>query len=210
MEETAEQIENPGTSQRKRRDRADRAHSGQAAAQAGVVRPRRHLLDPRQRAGLPRWFRDRRPALRDSHASRPYRRPALYSRIGCEPDARRRRGRDADSSHGDAYRRPGAGAIRVPSFGQLPIGRDSWRGGLWSPTRLEKFAVMKGLIDHVAPGRWDHIRHPNDKELAAQRRFCRFQSWRRRRRSGSAIRSTTRPTTRCQSGVDRFLLRRER
>ncbi len=31
----------------------------------------------------------------------------------------------------------------------------------------EKFAVMKGLIDHVAPGRWDHIRHPNDKELAA-------------------------------------------
>ena len=32
---------------------------------------------------------------------------------------------------------------------------------------VEKFAVMKGLIDHVAPGRWDHIRHPNDKELAA-------------------------------------------
>jgi hypothetical protein len=31
----------------------------------------------------------------------------------------------------------------------------------------EKFAVMKGLIDHVAPGRWDHIRHPNDKELGA-------------------------------------------
>jgi len=31
----------------------------------------------------------------------------------------------------------------------------------------EKFAVMKGLIDHVAPGRWDHIRQPNDKELAA-------------------------------------------
>ena len=31
----------------------------------------------------------------------------------------------------------------------------------------EKFAVMKGLIDHVAPGRWDLIRHPNDKELAA-------------------------------------------
>ena len=28
-------------------------------------------------------------------------------------------------------------------------------------------AVMKGLIDHVAPGRWDHIRHPNEKELAA-------------------------------------------
>jgi uncharacterized protein len=32
---------------------------------------------------------------------------------------------------------------------------------------VEKFAVMKGLIDHVAPGRWDHIRHPNEKELAA-------------------------------------------
>src|SRR5271169_2535658 len=31
----------------------------------------------------------------------------------------------------------------------------------------EKFAVMKGLIDHVAPGRWDHIRQPNEKELAA-------------------------------------------
>jgi len=31
----------------------------------------------------------------------------------------------------------------------------------------EKLAVMKGLIDHVAPGRWDHIRQPNDKELAA-------------------------------------------
>ena len=30
----------------------------------------------------------------------------------------------------------------------------------------QKFTVMKGLIDHVAPGRWDHIRHPNDKELA--------------------------------------------
>ena len=30
----------------------------------------------------------------------------------------------------------------------------------------EKLAVMKGLIDHVAPGRWDHIRHPNEKELA--------------------------------------------
>jgi nitroimidazol reductase NimA-like FMN-containing flavoprotein (pyridoxamine 5'-phosphate oxidase superfamily) len=31
----------------------------------------------------------------------------------------------------------------------------------------EKLAVMKGLIDHVAPGRWDLIRHPNAKELAA-------------------------------------------
>jgi len=31
----------------------------------------------------------------------------------------------------------------------------------------EKLAVMKGLIDHVAPGRWDYIRHPNDKELGA-------------------------------------------
>ena len=31
----------------------------------------------------------------------------------------------------------------------------------------EKFAVMKGLIDHVAPGRWDNIRQPNEKELAA-------------------------------------------
>jgi nitroimidazol reductase NimA-like FMN-containing flavoprotein (pyridoxamine 5'-phosphate oxidase superfamily) len=31
----------------------------------------------------------------------------------------------------------------------------------------EKLAVMKGLIDHVAPGRWDHIRQPNEKELAA-------------------------------------------
>ncbi|HLX04635.1 MAG TPA: pyridoxamine 5'-phosphate oxidase family protein [Candidatus Binatus sp.] len=31
----------------------------------------------------------------------------------------------------------------------------------------EKFVVMKGLIDHVAPGRWSHIRHPNEKELAA-------------------------------------------
>jgi nitroimidazol reductase NimA-like FMN-containing flavoprotein (pyridoxamine 5'-phosphate oxidase superfamily) len=30
----------------------------------------------------------------------------------------------------------------------------------------EKLTVMKGLIDHVAPGRWDHIRHPNEKELA--------------------------------------------
>jgi len=31
----------------------------------------------------------------------------------------------------------------------------------------EKLAVMKGLIDHVAPGRWEHIRQPNEKELAA-------------------------------------------
>jgi nitroimidazol reductase NimA-like FMN-containing flavoprotein (pyridoxamine 5'-phosphate oxidase superfamily) len=31
----------------------------------------------------------------------------------------------------------------------------------------EKLAVMKGLIDHVAPGRWDHIRQPNEKELNA-------------------------------------------
>jgi len=31
----------------------------------------------------------------------------------------------------------------------------------------EKLIVMKGLIDHVAPGRWDQIRHPNAKELAA-------------------------------------------
>ena len=31
----------------------------------------------------------------------------------------------------------------------------------------EKLVVMKGLIDHVAPGRWEHIRHPNEKELAA-------------------------------------------
>jgi len=30
-----------------------------------------------------------------------------------------------------------------------------------------KFAAMKGLIDHVAPGRWEHIRQPNEKELAA-------------------------------------------
>lgn len=32
---------------------------------------------------------------------------------------------------------------------------------------VEKLAVMKGLIEHVAPGRWDHIRQPNEKELAA-------------------------------------------
>jgi uncharacterized protein len=32
---------------------------------------------------------------------------------------------------------------------------------------VEKLAVMKGLIDHVAPGRWDHIRQPNEKELDA-------------------------------------------
>jgi len=31
----------------------------------------------------------------------------------------------------------------------------------------EKLAVMKGLIDHVAPGRWDLIRHPDAKELGA-------------------------------------------
>jgi uncharacterized protein len=31
----------------------------------------------------------------------------------------------------------------------------------------EKLAVMKGLIDHVAPGRWDHIRQPNENELDA-------------------------------------------
>jgi uncharacterized protein len=31
----------------------------------------------------------------------------------------------------------------------------------------EKLIVMKGLIDHVAPGRWDQIRHPNAKELSA-------------------------------------------
>jgi nitroimidazol reductase NimA-like FMN-containing flavoprotein (pyridoxamine 5'-phosphate oxidase superfamily) len=31
----------------------------------------------------------------------------------------------------------------------------------------EKLAVMKGLIDHVAPGRWGHIRQPNEKELDA-------------------------------------------
>jgi nitroimidazol reductase NimA-like FMN-containing flavoprotein (pyridoxamine 5'-phosphate oxidase superfamily) len=31
----------------------------------------------------------------------------------------------------------------------------------------EKLAVMKGLIDHVAPGRWDHIRQPTEKELDA-------------------------------------------
>jgi nitroimidazol reductase NimA-like FMN-containing flavoprotein (pyridoxamine 5'-phosphate oxidase superfamily) len=31
----------------------------------------------------------------------------------------------------------------------------------------EKLVVMKCLVDHVAPGRWEHIRHPNEKELAA-------------------------------------------
>ena len=31
----------------------------------------------------------------------------------------------------------------------------------------EKLAVMKGLVDNVVPGRWDYIRQPNDKELAA-------------------------------------------
>ena len=31
----------------------------------------------------------------------------------------------------------------------------------------EKLTVMKGLIDHVAPGRWDHIRQPTEKELDA-------------------------------------------
>jgi len=31
----------------------------------------------------------------------------------------------------------------------------------------EKLEAMKGLIDHVAPGRWDHIRQPNEKELDA-------------------------------------------
>ena len=30
-----------------------------------------------------------------------------------------------------------------------------------------KLAAMRILIDHVAPGRWDHIRQPNSKELAA-------------------------------------------
>jgi uncharacterized protein len=32
---------------------------------------------------------------------------------------------------------------------------------------VEKLAVMKRLIDQVAPGRWDQIRHPSEKELAA-------------------------------------------
>jgi uncharacterized protein len=31
----------------------------------------------------------------------------------------------------------------------------------------EKLAVMKGLIDHVALGRWEHIRQPTEKELEA-------------------------------------------
>jgi len=30
-----------------------------------------------------------------------------------------------------------------------------------------KLAAMRRLIEHVAPGRWDHIRQPNSKELAA-------------------------------------------
>jgi nitroimidazol reductase NimA-like FMN-containing flavoprotein (pyridoxamine 5'-phosphate oxidase superfamily) len=29
-----------------------------------------------------------------------------------------------------------------------------------------KLAAMRGLIEHVAPGRWDHIRQPNSKELS--------------------------------------------
>jgi uncharacterized protein len=31
--------------------------------------------------------------------------------------------------------------------------------------REEKLAVMKGLVEHIAPGRWDHVRPPNEKEL---------------------------------------------
>ena len=31
----------------------------------------------------------------------------------------------------------------------------------------EKLAVMKALIEHVTPGRWEHIRPPNKQELAA-------------------------------------------
>ncbi len=30
-----------------------------------------------------------------------------------------------------------------------------------------KLAAMRRLIEHVAPGRWDHVRQPNSKELAA-------------------------------------------
>ena len=30
-----------------------------------------------------------------------------------------------------------------------------------------KVEVMKRLIEHVTPGRWEHIRHPNENELAA-------------------------------------------
>jgi uncharacterized protein len=32
---------------------------------------------------------------------------------------------------------------------------------------VEKLVVMKGLVDQVTPGRWEHIRRPNEKELAA-------------------------------------------
>ena len=62
---------------------------------------------------------------------------------------------------------PGTG--RGLAFG--PAG-EPWRAGAERLATLvtdpaEKLAVMKGLIDHVAPGRWDHIRQPNEKELAA-------------------------------------------
>ncbi len=166
MEETTEQIENPGTI------------NGNGAI-APTARTRVKRLPKRAS-----YDRDAIYAILDSalvcHVGfaidgQPYVIPTLHVRIG-----------DRLYIHGSAASRMlGAAAegtpmaVTVTHIDGLVLARSAFHHSvnyrsvviLGAATLVtepsEKFVVMRGLIDHVAPGRWDDIRHPNDKELAA-------------------------------------------
>ena len=115
----------------RRCQRRPRGHSADAApAPAGTrrVRPRRHLPHPRRGLHLSRCVRRGGAALRHADRLRPPRRRALLPRLRGQPHGTPALGRPRGVLHGDAARRAGAGALRVPPLGELPLRRGARHG----------------------------------------------------------------------------------
>ena len=74
-------------------------------------------------------------------------------------------GRPRGVLHRDADRRARAGAVGVPSLGELPLGRRPRDRPGWSRTGRRRLAALRGFTDHVVPGRWAELRPITDQEL---------------------------------------------
>ena len=73
-------------------------------------------------------------------------------------------GNGVDVCYGHAPRWPGTGALGFPPLDELPLG-----GPFGKATLLEdpdaKREALRAFTEHVAPGRWQDVRPPSEKEL---------------------------------------------
>jgi hypothetical protein len=70
--------------------------------------------------------------------------------------------------HHHPHRRAGARTVGVRAHYQLPQRHDP-RAAPAGHRPAERLAGLRCITGHVAPGRWDYVRHPSRKELAAAR-----------------------------------------